>query len=59
MIFLNPVLAELRQGLKNCQVGKKWIFDAYSYLCKGLNINSVHPVFFVFATHIFPFYHLI
>ncbi|SHA12509.1 hypothetical protein BTHERMOSOX_246 [Bathymodiolus thermophilus thioautotrophic gill symbiont] len=22
--------------LENCQVGKKWIFDDYSYLCKGL-----------------------
>ena len=25
MIFLNPVLAGLRQGLKNYQVGEKWI----------------------------------
>jgi hypothetical protein len=23
---------------KNYQVGKKWIFDDYSYLCKGLLI---------------------
>ncbi len=36
MIFLNLVLAGLRLGLKNCQAGEKWIFDDYSYLCKGL-----------------------
>ncbi|SMN13934.1 hypothetical protein BHECKSOX2_1164 [Bathymodiolus heckerae thiotrophic gill symbiont] len=36
VIFLNLVLAGLRLGLKNCQAGKKWIFDDYSYLCKGL-----------------------
>jgi hypothetical protein len=32
----NLVLAELRLGLKNRQVGEKWISDDYSYLCKGL-----------------------
>ncbi|SFV89547.1 hypothetical protein MNB_SUP05-SYMBIONT-5-1230 [hydrothermal vent metagenome] len=36
VIFLNLALAGLRLGLKNCQVGEKWIFDDYSYLCKGL-----------------------
>ncbi|SHA10501.1 hypothetical protein BTHERMOSOX_365 [Bathymodiolus thermophilus thioautotrophic gill symbiont] len=36
MIFLNLVLAGLRLGLKNYQVGEKWILDDYSYLCKGL-----------------------
>ncbi|WP_171004254.1 hypothetical protein [Bathymodiolus heckerae thiotrophic gill symbiont] len=36
MIFLNLVLAGLRLGLKNRQAGEKWIFDDYSYLCKGL-----------------------
>jgi hypothetical protein len=30
------VLAELRLGLKNCQVGEKWVSDDCSYLCKGL-----------------------
>ncbi|SMN12833.1 hypothetical protein BHECKSOX2_1246 [Bathymodiolus heckerae thiotrophic gill symbiont] len=37
MILLNLVLAGLRLGLKNRQAGEKWIFDDYSYLCKGLN----------------------
>ncbi|CAB5494278.1 hypothetical protein THERMOT_1012 [Bathymodiolus thermophilus thioautotrophic gill symbiont] len=36
VIFLNLVLAELRLGLKNYQVGEKWIFNDYLYLCKGL-----------------------
>jgi hypothetical protein len=25
-----------RLGLKNCQVGEKWVSDDRSYLCKGL-----------------------
>jgi hypothetical protein len=41
VIFLNPALAGLRQGLKNYQVGEKWIFDDYSYLCKGLNLYKI------------------
>ncbi|SHN91260.1 23S rRNA (Uracil-5-) -methyltransferase RumA [bacterium endosymbiont of Bathymodiolus sp. 5 South] len=36
VISLNLVLAELRLGLKNCQVGEKWVSDDYSDLCKGL-----------------------
>ncbi|VVM18381.1 hypothetical protein BSPWISOXPB_1781 [uncultured Gammaproteobacteria bacterium] len=36
MISLNLVLAGLRLGLKNRQVGEKWVSDDYSYLCKGL-----------------------
>ncbi|CAB5494292.1 hypothetical protein THERMOT_81 [Bathymodiolus thermophilus thioautotrophic gill symbiont] len=28
--------AGLRLGLKNYQVGEKWILDDYLYLCKGL-----------------------
>jgi tRNA 2-thiouridine synthesizing protein E len=32
----NLVLAELRLGLKNRQVGEKWVSDDCSYLCKGL-----------------------
>ncbi|WP_180324380.1 hypothetical protein [bacterium endosymbiont of Bathymodiolus sp. 5 South] len=36
MISLNLVLAGLRLGLKNCQVGEKWVSDDCSYLCKGL-----------------------
>jgi len=30
VIFLNLVLAGLRLGLKNYQVGEKWILDDYS-----------------------------
>ncbi|VVH64823.1 hypothetical protein BSPLISOX_2598 [uncultured Gammaproteobacteria bacterium] len=41
MISLNLVLAELRLGLKNCQVGEKWVFDDCSYLCKGLIVKEV------------------
>jgi hypothetical protein len=36
VISLNLVLAELRLGLKNRQVGEKWVSDDCSYLCKGL-----------------------
>ncbi|WP_206744738.1 hypothetical protein [Bathymodiolus thermophilus thioautotrophic gill symbiont] len=36
VIFLNLVLAGLRLGLKNYQVGEKWILDDHLYLCKGL-----------------------
>ncbi|CAB5496730.1 hypothetical protein THERMOT_568 [Bathymodiolus thermophilus thioautotrophic gill symbiont] len=36
VIFLNLVLAGLRLGLKNYQVGEKWILD-YLYLYKGLS----------------------
>jgi hypothetical protein len=36
VISLNLVLAGLRLGLKNRQVGEKWVSDDYSYLCKGL-----------------------
>ncbi|CAB5504458.1 hypothetical protein THERMOS_1962 [Bathymodiolus thermophilus thioautotrophic gill symbiont] len=41
MIFLNLVLAGLRLGLKNYQVGEKWIFDDYLYLYKGLNLGKI------------------
>ncbi|CAC9457225.1 hypothetical protein BSPLISOX_2079 [uncultured Gammaproteobacteria bacterium] len=36
VISLNLVLAELRLGLKNRQVGEKWVSDDCSYLCKSL-----------------------
>ncbi|VVH58138.1 hypothetical protein BSPCLSOX_2835 [uncultured Gammaproteobacteria bacterium] len=36
MISLNLVLAGLRLGLKNRQVGEKWVYDDCFYLCKGL-----------------------
>ncbi|CAB5504191.1 hypothetical protein THERMOS_1913 [Bathymodiolus thermophilus thioautotrophic gill symbiont] len=36
MIFLNLVLAGLRLGLKNYQVGETRIVDDYLYLCQGL-----------------------
>jgi hypothetical protein len=36
VISLNLVLARLRLGLKNRQVGEKWVSDDCSYLCKGL-----------------------
>ncbi|VVH58262.1 hypothetical protein BSPCLSOX_2947 [uncultured Gammaproteobacteria bacterium] len=42
MIFLNLVLAGLRLGLKNRQVGEKWVSDDCSYLCKGLLLNARH-----------------
>ncbi|WP_180324258.1 hypothetical protein [bacterium endosymbiont of Bathymodiolus sp. 5 South] len=38
MISLNLVLAGLRLGLKNRQVGEKWVSDVCSYLCKGLSL---------------------
>jgi hypothetical protein len=38
VISLNLVLAGLRLGLKNRQVGEKWASDDCSYLCKGLII---------------------
>jgi hypothetical protein len=34
VIYLNLVLVELRLGLKNHQVGEKWVSDDCSYLCK-------------------------
>ncbi|CAC9644106.1 hypothetical protein [bacterium endosymbiont of Bathymodiolus sp. 5 South] len=37
VISLNLILARLRLGLKNRQVGEKWVYDDCSYLCKGLN----------------------
>ncbi|SHN91807.1 hypothetical protein BCLUESOX_2142, partial [bacterium endosymbiont of Bathymodiolus sp. 5 South] len=40
VISLNLVLAGLRLGLKNRQVGEKWVFDDCSYLCKGLYIKD-------------------
>jgi hypothetical protein len=36
-VQFNLVLAGLRLGLKNHQVGEKWVFDDCSYLCKGLH----------------------
>jgi hypothetical protein len=45
VISLNLVLAGLRLGLKNRQVGEKWVSDDCSYLCKGLDL---FVVFFIF-----------
>ncbi|SMG62273.1 hypothetical protein BMETH_1031_0 [methanotrophic bacterial endosymbiont of Bathymodiolus sp.] len=39
MISLNLVLARLRLDLKNHQVGKKWISDDCSYVCKNLIVT--------------------
>ncbi|SHN90744.1 hypothetical protein BCLUESOX_964 [bacterium endosymbiont of Bathymodiolus sp. 5 South] len=36
VISLNLALAGISLGLKNYQVGEKWISDDCSYLCKGL-----------------------
>jgi hypothetical protein len=36
VIYLKLALAGLRLGLKNRQVGEKWVSDNCSYLCKGL-----------------------
>jgi hypothetical protein len=41
VISLNIVLAGLRLGLKNRQVGEKWVSDDCSYLCKGLGVAFV------------------
>jgi hypothetical protein len=40
VISLNLVLAGLRLGLKNRQVGEKWVSDDYSYLYKGFLIYN-------------------
>jgi hypothetical protein len=37
VISLKLALAGLRLGLKNRQVGEKWVSDDCSYLCKGLS----------------------
>jgi hypothetical protein len=42
MISLNLVLAGLRLGLKNRQVGEKWVSDDCSYLCKGLYKDTLY-----------------
>jgi hypothetical protein len=36
MLNQDNQLAGLRLGLKNRQVGEKWVSDDCSYLCKGL-----------------------
>ncbi|CAB5495942.1 hypothetical protein BTHERMOSOX_1784 [Bathymodiolus thermophilus thioautotrophic gill symbiont] len=41
MIFLNLVLAGLRLGLKNYQVGEEWMLDDYLYLCKDLYLHFI------------------
>jgi hypothetical protein len=38
------VLAGLRLGLKNRQVGEKWVSDDCSYLCKGLYIKAENAI---------------
>ena len=48
-VFLNLVLAELKLGLKNYQVGEKWILDDYLYLYKGL-IVLIRPSIFTANT---------
>jgi hypothetical protein len=40
VISLNLGLAGLRLGLKNRQVGEKWVADDCSYLCKGLDATE-------------------
>jgi hypothetical protein len=35
--FFKYIPAGLRLGLKNRQVGEKWVYDDCSYLCKGFN----------------------
>jgi hypothetical protein len=52
--FLNLVLAGLRLGLNNRQVGEKWVSDDCSYLCKGLKQkmkkNILFLLFLVFSS---------
>ncbi|SHN93042.1 hypothetical protein BCLUESOX_266 [bacterium endosymbiont of Bathymodiolus sp. 5 South] len=50
MISLNLVLAGLRLGLKNRQVGEKWVSDDCSYLCKGLKLMKSR---FLLIIHIY------
>jgi hypothetical protein len=47
VISLNLVLAGLRLGLKNRQVGEKWVSDDCSYLCKGLYNVDMHCIYFL------------
>ncbi|SSC06997.1 hypothetical protein [bacterium endosymbiont of Bathymodiolus sp. 5 South] len=47
MISLNLVLAGLRLGLKNRQVGEKWVSDDCSYLMQ----RSIY--FFIFFADLF------
>ncbi|WP_139699701.1 hypothetical protein [bacterium endosymbiont of Bathymodiolus sp. 5 South] len=51
MISLNLVLAGLRLGLKNLQVGGKWVFDDCSYLCKGLLKNYFRKISVIYKIH--------
>ncbi|WP_206744680.1 hypothetical protein, partial [Bathymodiolus thermophilus thioautotrophic gill symbiont] len=45
VILLNLILAGLRLGLKNYQVGKTRILDNHPYLCKGLIVLEFLKVF--------------
>jgi hypothetical protein len=50
VISLNLVLAGLRLGLKNRQVGEKWVSDDCSYLYKGLLVkNGVLMIIYIYA----------
>jgi hypothetical protein len=42
VISLNLVLAGLRLGLKNCQVGEKWVSDDCSYLWYSIEARYHH-----------------
>jgi hypothetical protein len=48
VILLNLVLAGLKLGLKNYQVGEKRIPDDYLYLCKGFRIRIKPRLFGLF-----------
>ncbi|CAB5503812.1 hypothetical protein THERMOT_1858 [Bathymodiolus thermophilus thioautotrophic gill symbiont] len=50
VILSNLALAGLRLGLKNYQVGEKWILVDYLYLCKGLGYNK--PINLGFKLHL-------
>ncbi|VVM21926.1 hypothetical protein BSPWISOXPB_8325 [uncultured Gammaproteobacteria bacterium] len=52
MIFLNLVLAGLRLGLKNRQVGEKWVSDDCSYLCKGLSYIKCQAQYYQLLTKV-------
>ncbi|CAB5500425.1 hypothetical protein THERMOT_1232 [Bathymodiolus thermophilus thioautotrophic gill symbiont] len=49
VIFLSLVPIGLKLGLKNYQVGEKWILDDYLYLYKGL-IVLIRPSIFTANT---------
>ncbi|CAC9584443.1 hypothetical protein [uncultured Gammaproteobacteria bacterium] len=38
--FFKPCPSDAKAGFKNHQVGEKWVYDDYSYLCEGLYVEG-------------------